>query len=49
MDTFTPTAALRQQMALLEASLARLARQLGQLDLLEAHVYPPGRGPGGRA
>ena len=40
MDTFTPTAALRQQMALLEASLARLARQLGQLDLLEAHVYP---------
>ena len=40
MDTFTPTAALRQQMDELEDALARLARQLGQLELLEAHVYP---------
>ena len=40
MDTFTPTAALRQQMDALEEALARLARQLGQLPLLEAHVYP---------
>lgn len=39
MDTFTPTAALRQQMDELEDALARLARQLGQLELLEAHVY----------
>lgn len=40
MDTFTPTAALRQQMDALEEALARLARQLSQLPLLEAHVYP---------
>ncbi|MGL6050406.1 MAG: DNA replication terminus site-binding protein, partial [Aeromonas salmonicida] len=40
MDTFTPTAALRQQMDALEEALARLARQLAQLPLLEAHVYP---------
>lgn len=40
MDTFTPTAALRQQMDALEEALARLARLLGQLELLEAHVYP---------
>ncbi|WP_346209162.1 DNA replication terminus site-binding protein [Aeromonas salmonicida] len=40
MDTFTPTAALRQQMGALEEALARLARQLEQLPLLEAHVYP---------
>lgn len=40
MDTFTPTAALRQQMDALEDALARLARLLGQLELLEAHVYP---------
>lgn len=40
MDTFTPTAALRQQMETLEAALARLANLLGQLDPLEAHVYP---------
>ena len=35
MDTFTPTAALRQQMDALEEALAHLARQLGQLELLE--------------
>ncbi|WP_250895055.1 DNA replication terminus site-binding protein, partial [Aeromonas dhakensis] len=40
METFTPTAALRQQMERLEEALARLAAQLGQLELLEAHVYP---------
>ncbi|MGL6352081.1 MAG: DNA replication terminus site-binding protein, partial [Aeromonas sp.] len=40
MDTFTPTAALRQQMAAIEASLNQLTNQLGQLDLQEAHVYP---------
>ena len=33
MDTFTPTAALRQQMDALEEALARLARLLGQLEL----------------
>jgi DNA replication terminus site-binding protein len=40
MDTFTPAAALRQQMALLEEALARLASRLARLDLQEAHVYP---------
>ncbi len=40
MDTFTPTAALRQQMAAIEASLNQLADLLGQLELQEAHVYP---------
>ncbi|MFQ2298319.1 DNA replication terminus site-binding protein [Aeromonas dhakensis] len=40
METFTPTAALRQQMERLEEALARLADQLTQLELLEAHVYP---------
>ncbi|MEG0007269.1 MAG: DNA replication terminus site-binding protein [Aeromonas sp.] len=40
MDTFTPTAALRQQMLVLEDALAHLARLLAQLEPLEAHVYP---------
>ncbi|MCF5727264.1 DNA replication terminus site-binding protein [Aeromonas veronii] len=40
MDTFTPTAALRQQMEAIEASLNQLADLLGQLELQEAHVYP---------
>ncbi|MCV5397422.1 DNA replication terminus site-binding protein, partial [Escherichia coli] len=40
MDTFTPTAALRQQMAAIEAALNQLADLLGQLELQEAHVYP---------
>ncbi|MGL4795755.1 MAG: DNA replication terminus site-binding protein, partial [Aeromonas jandaei] len=40
MDTFTPTAALRQQMEAIEASLNQLATLLGQLELQEAHVYP---------
>lgn len=40
MDTFTPTAALRQQMDALEAALARLAQQLSRLPLQEGHVYP---------
>ena len=40
MDTFTPTAALRQQMDALEEALARLARLLGQLELLEAMSIP---------
>ncbi len=40
MDTFTPTAALRQQMAAIEASLNQLADLLCQLELQEAHVYP---------
>ncbi len=49
MDTFTPTAALRQQMAAIEASLNQLANLLGQLDLQEAHVYPLPRCHRGRA
>ena len=40
MDTFTPTAALRQQMDALEAALARLGQQLSRLPLQEDHVYP---------
>ncbi|MBL0669733.1 DNA replication terminus site-binding protein [Aeromonas hydrophila] len=40
METFTPTAALRQQMERLEQALDNLAAQLEQLELLEAHVYP---------
>lgn len=40
METFTPTAALRQQMERLEQALDSLAAQLEQLELLEAHVYP---------
>ncbi|MFE8729783.1 DNA replication terminus site-binding protein, partial [Aeromonas hydrophila] len=40
MDTFTPTAALRQQMEAIEASLDQLAILLDQLELQEAHVYP---------
>ncbi|WP_323940802.1 DNA replication terminus site-binding protein [Aeromonas hydrophila] len=40
METFTPTAALRQQMERLEQALDSLAVQLGQIELLEAHVYP---------
>ncbi|MGL6476378.1 DNA replication terminus site-binding protein [Aeromonas hydrophila] len=40
METFTPTAALRQQMERLEQALDSLATQLEQLELLEAHVYP---------
>ncbi|WP_421238714.1 DNA replication terminus site-binding protein [Aeromonas enteropelogenes] len=40
MDTFTPTAALRQKMEAIEDSLARLAALLHQLELKEAHVYP---------
>ncbi|MGY4027463.1 DNA replication terminus site-binding protein [Aeromonas rivuli] len=40
METFTPKAALRQQMSELETLLAELAAQLEQLPLLEAQVYP---------
>ncbi|MGB6189824.1 DNA replication terminus site-binding protein [Aeromonas molluscorum] len=40
METFTPKAALRQQMSELETLLAELAEQLKQLPLLEAQVYP---------
>ncbi|PJG57720.1 DNA replication terminus site-binding protein [Aeromonas cavernicola] len=40
METFTPTAALRQQMVTIDEALMALASELAQLPLLEAHVYP---------
>ncbi|MGL5452959.1 MAG: DNA replication terminus site-binding protein [Aeromonas sp.] len=40
METFTPTAALRQQMETIEGALDQLAHLLAELDLQEAHVYP---------
>ncbi|MGY3870029.1 DNA replication terminus site-binding protein [Aeromonas crassostreae] len=40
MATFTPQAALRQQMSELESLLAELASRILRLPLLEAQVYP---------
>jgi muramidase (phage lysozyme) len=49
METFTPTAALRQQMELLEQALARLARNWASLSCWRPMSIPSRRTAGGRA